>query len=89
MFGDECIWNDTGELSLCDDKKSEAWVEHYSRLLNVEFDWPSDSLDVSLVAGPAPGVSTDMIRKALCKMKGGKAAGPSGIIAENDKGIGR
>ena len=94
VVGDKCIWNDTGELSLCDNKKLEAWIEHYSRLLNVEFDRPPDSLvDVSPFASPATGVSTDMIRKALCLMKGGKAAGLSGIIAEmmktsGDEGIG-
>ena len=42
----------------------------------------------------ARGVSTDMIRETLCKMKGGKAAGPSGIIAEmmkawGDEGLGK
>ena len=47
---------------------------HYSRLFNVKFDHLILLLAVSLV-----GVSIDMIRKALCKIKGGKAAGPSNI----------
>ena len=56
---------------------NEAGVKHYSRLLNVEVDWPSDSLvDVSPVASPAPGVSIDMIRKSLCRMTGGKQLAP-------------
>ena len=37
VVGDKCIRNDAGELSLSDSKKLKAWVEHYSRPLNVEF----------------------------------------------------
>ena len=67
----------------------KAWVEHYARLLNVEFEWPSDSLpEVAPVAGPPPSVSAELVRKALIKMKCGKAAGPSGIIAEMLKAAG-
>ena len=32
---DRMYSNDTGELSLYDNEKLEAWVEHYSWLLNV------------------------------------------------------
>ena len=38
--------------------------------------------------GPLPPVTKDLIRKALRKMKYGKAAGPSGIIAEMLKAAG-
>ena len=38
--------------------------------------------EVAPVEGPPPSVTKDLIRKALRKMKCGKAAGPSGIIAE-------
>ena len=38
--------------------------------------------------GPPPPITVDLIRKALGKMKGGKAAGPSGIIAEMLKAAG-
>ena len=58
-------------------------------MLNVEFEWPSDILpDVPPVEGPPPSVSAVLIRKALSKMKMGKAAGPSGIIAEMLKAAG-
>ena len=67
----------------------KAWVEHYARLLNVEFDWPSNSLPViAPIAGPPPGVSASQVRKALSKMKSGRAAGPSGITAELLKATG-
>ena len=89
VVGENCIRNDKGELSLSDEEKMNAWVEHYARLLNVEFDWPSDLLpEVTPVEGPPPPITTDMIGKALGKMKGGKAAGPSGIIAEMLKAAG-
>jgi hypothetical protein len=49
----------------------------------VEFEWPSDLLpEAAPVEGPAPPVTMDIICKALNKMKRGKAAGPSRVIAE-------
>ena len=67
----------------------KAWVEHYARLLNVEFEWPSDLLaKVTPVEGPPPPVTLVAIRKALSKINCGKAAGPSGIIAEMMKAAG-
>jgi len=77
------VRNDTLEIVLNDDDKMKAWVEHYARLLNVEFKWPSNELsEVNRTAGPPPNVSAARIRKALSKMKYHKAAGPSGIITE-------
>ena len=37
VVGENCIRNDAGEVALNDDDKMKAWVEHYARLLNVEF----------------------------------------------------
>ena len=74
-----------GELpvSLSDEEKMKAWAEHYARLLHVEFEWPSDLLpEAAPLEGPAPPVTMNIICKALHKMKRGKAAGPSGVIAE-------
>ena len=89
IVGENCVKNDAGQLSLTDEDKMKAWVEHYSKLLNVEFPWPKDTLpDVAPVAGPPPPVTMEQIRKAISKMKCGKAAGPSGIIAEMLKASG-
>ena len=41
VVGEKCVRNGAGELSLSNDDKMKAWVEHYSRLLKVEFEWPS------------------------------------------------
>ena len=39
-------------------------------------------------AGPPPSVRAALVRKAISKMKCGKAAGPSGILAEMLKAAG-
>jgi hypothetical protein len=81
--------NDTGELSLSHEEKMKYWVEHYARLLHVEFEWPSDLLfEAAPVEGPAPPEILDIICKALRKMKRGKATVPSGVIAEMLKASG-
>ena len=36
--------NDAGEMSLSEDSKQKAWLEHYQRLFNVEFGRDSDHL---------------------------------------------
>ena len=83
VVGEKCVKNDAGELSLSDDQKMKSWVEYYSRLLNVEFEWPSDTLDnVAPTSGSPPPVTTALINEAIKKMKFRKAAGPSGIVAE-------
>jgi hypothetical protein len=88
VVGERCIKNEAGELSLSDEKM-KAWVEHYAKLLHVEFEWPSDLLpEAALMEGPAPPVILDIICKALRKIKSGKAAGPSGVIAEMLKASG-
>ena len=77
------------KLALTDADKKKAWVEHYSKLLNIEFDWPRDSLpEVSPTEGDPPLVTTEHITAAIGKMKCGKAAGPSGVTAEMLKAAG-
>ena len=67
----------------------KAWVEHYARLLNVEFEWESILLlEVTPEEDPPPPVTKDLISKALRKMKCGKAAGTLGIIADMLKAAG-
>ena len=89
VVGEQCVRNDAGEPSLTEEAKMKAWVEHYSRLMNIEFDWPRDKLpNIDPVVGDPPTVTTEMIRSALSKMKSGKAAGPSGITAEMLKATG-
>ena len=36
VVGDKPVKNDAGEMSMSEDSKQKAWLEHYQRLLNVE-----------------------------------------------------
>ena len=83
VVGEKPVKNDLGEMSLCGDAKQKAWLEHHRRLLNEEFDWDSEHLSVEHpLEGPPIPITTDMVKKAISKMKSGKAAGPSGIVVE-------
>ena len=44
VVGDKLVKNDAGEMSMSKDSKQKAWLEHYQRLLKVEFDWNPDHL---------------------------------------------
>ena len=80
---DKPVKNDAGEMSMSDDSKQKAWLEHYQRLLNAEFDWdPNHLSDESPVEGPPIPITIDMVKKAISQMKAGKAPGPSGIVVE-------
>ena len=75
--------NDAGEMSVSEDSKQKAWLEHYQRLLDVKFDWDPDHLSYQPpVEGPPIPITIDMVKKAISQMKAGKAPGPSGIVVE-------
>ena len=83
VVGHKPVKNDAGEMSMSDDSKQKAWLEHYQRLLNAEFDWdPNHLSDESPVEGPPIPITIDMVKKAISQMKAGKAPGPSGIVVE-------
>ena len=89
VVGDKPVKNDTGEMSMSEEAKQNAWAEHYERLLNVEFDWDPDHLsNEPPLEGPPIPITTDMVKKAISKMKPGKAAGPSVIVVEMIKAAG-
>ena len=68
---------------MSEDSKQKAWLEHYQRLLNVEFDWDPDHLSYQPpVEGQSIPITIDMVKKAISQMKAGKAPGPSGIVVE-------
>ena len=76
VIGDKPVKNDAGEMSMSEDSKQKAWLEHYQRLLNVQFDWDPDHLSYQ------PPVEGPPIPTAISQMKAGKAPGPSGIVVE-------
>ena len=68
---------------MSEDSKQKAWLEHYQRLLNVEFDWDPDHLSYQPpVEGQPIPITIDMVKKAISQMKAGKAPGPSGVVVE-------
>ena len=82
-MGEKPVKNDAGQLSIDEEANWAAWKEHYERLLNVEFPWsPEDLSKESPVEGHSEPITVEMITKAISKMASGKAAGPSGIVAE-------
>jgi hypothetical protein len=88
IIGDKCVKDDSGNLSIDIEAKKAAWKQHYERLLNEEFPWNSNNLAAYSVAGPPILITVDMVLKAIAKMKPGKAAGPSGVVAEMLKAAG-
>ena len=53
------------------------------------FDWDPDHLsNEPPLEGPPIPITIDMVKKAISKMKSGKAAGPSGIVVEMIKAAG-
>ena len=83
VVGDKPMKNDAGDMSVSEDSKQKAWLEHYQRLLNVEFDWNPDHLSYQpLVEAPPIPITIDMVKKAISQMKAGKAPGPSDIVVE-------
>ena len=83
VVGDKPVKNDAGEMSMSEDSKQKAWLEHYQKLLDIEFDWDPDHLLYQPpVEGPPIPITIDMVKKAISQMKAGKAPGLSGIVVE-------
>ena len=48
------------------DSKQKAWLEHYQRFLNVEFNWDPDYMsDEPPVEGPPIPITSDMVLRKL------------------------
>ena len=88
VTGEKCVKDDSGNLSIDDQAKKRAWKQHYERLLNEEFPWNPDELHAHPIEGPPIYITIEMVKKAIAKMKIGKAPGPSGIVAEMLKAAG-
>ena len=49
----------------------------------MEFEWNPEHLsDEPLLEGPPIPITIEMVKKAIFKMKFGKATGPSGVVVE-------
>ena len=89
VIGNKPVRNNNGQMTLDVDSKKETWREHYMHLLNVEFSWnPGGLSEVYPVECPSEPITTAMVGKAINKMNLGKAADPSGVVAEMLKAAG-
>ena len=79
----------------------KAWDERCARMLNIEFEWPSNEIPEVPQTAPhrpthprptlaptPPNVAVTLILKVLSKMRCDKAAGPPSTIAEMLKAVG-
>lgn len=61
---------------------NDRWKD-FNKLLNEEFEWNKDGLTaVDKVCGLAEIISCHEVKSAIAKTASGKAAGPSGVVAE-------
>jgi hypothetical protein len=89
VVGGGCVKDKDGKMVVDDPKVLEVWKDYYEKLLNVEFDWNRNDLDVvDAVSGPSECLSKGEVMAAIAKSKSGKAAGPSGLVAEMLKASG-
>ena len=65
IVGEKCIRTDDGELAINMQDKKNAWKCYYEKLLNTEFPWERENLEVTeAVAGPAIKIEKEMVRES-------------------------
>ena len=87
VVGGGCVKNETGKVEFDDDRVRQIWKDYFEKLLNEEFEWKRESLgETAPVSGPVNEtvneISIAEVADAVKEMKLGKAAGPSGVVAE-------
>ena len=81
-----CLKDKKGNLVLDEEGRKTIWKEYMEKLLNEENEWDQDvSCEKEC---PQCWISKEEVRKALRKMKNGKAAGPSKVVSEVLKAAG-
>jgi len=81
VSGVPCVRDESGRVIVEGDEMKEVWARYWSRLLNEENPWDGGQGSAP-VEGPKLPVSASEVEFALRAMKRGKAAGPSGLVAE-------
>src|SRR5206468_3840554 len=78
-----CIKDGNGRIITDGPGIMRAWKEYFDKLLNEEFAWDKNSLTrADAICGPSECITPEEVKVAMKKMKPGKAAGPSGVVAE-------
>ena len=89
VVGAGCVRGSGGEILTGEAEVKERWKGYFEKLLNEEFEWEKDGLsEVDKVSGPAENITYSEVKAAITKTKSGKAAGPSGLVAEMLKASG-
>jgi hypothetical protein len=89
VVGGGYVKDGNGNLVVDEEKIKETWRQYFEKLSNEEFDWDRASLDKEqAVSGPGEVITCQEVREAMAKVKSGKAAGPSGLVAEMLKAAG-
>lgn len=81
VIGSSCMRSQDGHLKLRLEDRLKIWEEYSEDLLNKENSW-ENNLESKQNEGPFMEVSGNEVKKAMLKMKFGKAAGPSGVPIE-------
>lgn len=89
VVGASCVKGSDGKILTDEAEVKERWKGYFEKLLNEEFEWDKDGLcDVEKVSGPAEIITYGEVKAAITLAKSGKAAGPSGVVAEMLKASG-
>jgi hypothetical protein len=89
VIGAGCVKGSDGKLLTAEDDVKKRWKDYFEKLLNEEFEWDKDGLPmVNTVSGPAEIITYSDVKFAISRAKSGKAAGPSGLVAEMLKASG-
>ena len=82
VFGVSCLKDESGAAKVSVDDRKKIWKEHMEKLMNVDENEWSDSIDTSKVEGAVKRIEVEEVRCAMNRMKTGKASGPSGVAIE-------
>ena len=80
-IGGKCLKDGTGKIISGEENLKKTWKMYMERLLNEENQW-DEVVDAEKLEGPVQEISKEEVRKAMKKMKSGKAGGPSGVVAD-------
>ena len=83
-IGGKCLRDDEGNLVTGDENLKKQWKKYMEKLLNEENEWDGN-VEAENIEGPIREISYEEVEKAVRKMKLGKAAGPSGVMADHLK----
>ena len=83
-IGGKCLRDDEGKLVTGEESLKKLWKKYMEKLLNEENEWDG-CVEGDSIEGPIQAISYEEVEKAVRKMRLGKAAGPTGVMADHLK----